>query len=231
MKSQRKILSLLLTLVMLIGCLPNIFVFASDIDVSDYTYVVDNMTFYKGDKQINSLDGATEVAVDVTRRVAGGESDRLIISTHTDDGEFLGMYSVVHQVDFGRTSTVRVFMNVPDGKTVGEVKAYVWKSFSDMTPLSNSLSSKNNMTIDPRLEYEMELQTEFTDVSVNDSFADAASFMAYLGIMNGYKDGTFRPTSTLRVADAARIITYMTKGELLASLLEEETLVADEIPS
>ncbi len=69
MKLHKKILSLVLSVSTLFCCFTNLYVKAADIDVSNYTYVVDNMTFYKGDEQINSCSGATEVAVDVTERI------------------------------------------------------------------------------------------------------------------------------------------------------------------
>ncbi len=142
MKSHKKLLSLVLALSTLFCCFTNFSVMASDIDVSNYTYVVDNMTFYKGETEIDSLHGATYAAVDVSRRIDGNESDEIIISTYSETGEFIKMYSFSHYIDLGKTGNVKIPLNAPDGKTIGEVKAFVWKSFTDMTPLSNALSTK-----------------------------------------------------------------------------------------
>ena len=199
MKLHKRILSLALTLSTLVLCFTIFSVMASDIDDSNYTYVVDNMTFYKGDKQIDSLYGATRVAVDFTRRVAGEESDEIIMSLYSETGELLEMYSSSHYINLGKTCTFSVSLNVPDGKSIGEVKAYVWKSFADMAPLSNALSTKiEKVELDATLLNAVACTTSalefYNDESKNQTTkynltADAGVYV------NGFKaSGTFADT-------------------------------------
>ncbi len=216
MKSHKKLLSLALALSTLVLCFTIFSVMASDTDVSNYTYVVDNMTFYKGENEIDSLDGATEVAVDVTRQVAGGDRDRLIISTYSDTGEYIGMYSVTHNIDFGKTSNVRVFLNVPQGKTVGEVKAYMWKSFSDMIPLSNVLSSSSpikikNVELDAALLYTAGCTTSALEF-YNDESENLTTKYNLTADAGVYVNG-FKASGTL--ADAlSTYVTSLRKGKI-----------------
>jgi len=113
-------------------------------DFTDYDYVVDNMTFWSGKKQVDTLADASEVAVDVTRRTQGWTRDKIIISTYSADDKFLGMYTVSVYVEYKDTANIQVYMNVPVGEEVAVVKAYVWNGYDEMTPLSNTLSNSNN---------------------------------------------------------------------------------------
>ncbi len=223
MKSHKKLLSLVLALSTLFCCFTNFSVMASDIDVSNYTYVVDNMTFYKGETEIDSLHGATYAAVDVTRRIDGNESDEIIISTYSETGEFIKMYSFSHYIDLGKTGNVKIPLNAPDGKTIGEVKAFVWKSFTDMTPLSNALSTKiEKVELDAALLYTAGCTTSalefYNDETENLTTkykltADAAVYV------NGFKaSGTLADTLSRYVTSLKRgkitlVSTYGTDGE------------------
>lgn len=229
---MKKVFALFLAAAMMI-CGTNI-VLAEDsasndtyVDVTAYTYVVDNMRFWSGNTEIANPEGSCEVEVDITKRRIGNDRDKLIIASYSDENKLIGMYTVVHDIEFGKTSSVRVSVSVPENTVLGDVRAFVWDSFGGMNACSNVISRYNNGRIDPKLEYEKELQTSFADVPKDSEYAESIEFTALLGILAGDDEGYFNPTGKVTRADAAAALSHMMGKDQEAYYLRGESIYSD----
>ena len=201
-----------------------------DEDVRAFTYVVDNMAFWQGDAEIEEPDSSCEVSVDMTKRKQSNDRDKLIIAAYSDTDRLIGMYTVVHDIEFGKTSNIKVSVTVPEGDVLGNVKAFVWDSFGGMRALSNTISRYNNREIDPMLEYDEEQQTSFIDVSKDSEYAYAIEFLATLGVLKGNSNGYFNPTGSVNRAAAAAGISHIAGRDEEAYYLRGESIYTDTVP-
>lgn len=231
-KAMKKVFALFLAAAMLI-CGMNI-VYAEDsanentyVDVTGYTYVVDNMRFWSGKTEVENPEGSCEVEVDIIKRKQSNDRDKLIIAAYSDTDKLIGMYTVVHDVQFGKTSSVKVSVTVPENTVLGDIRAFVWDGFDGMNACSNVISRYNNGKIDPKLEYEKELQTSFADVPKDSECAEDIEFSALLGILSGDNDGYFNPTGSVTRADAAAAISHMLGKDEEAYYLRGESIYSD----
>ena len=240
MTGLKKLLSVLLSAAILCGNIG--MVFAADsassvpsgggggIDVSGFTYVVDNMQFWSGDTEIEAPSGSCEVSVDMIKRKQSNDRDKLIIAAYSDTDKLIGMYTVVHDIEFGKTSNIKVSVTVSESDVLGNVKAFVWDSFGGMRALSNTITRYNNGEIDPMLEYDEEQQTSFPDVSKDSNYAEAIEFLATLGVLKGNSNGYFNPTGSVNRAAAAAAISHMAGQDEEAYSLRGESIYTDTVP-
>lgn len=126
-------------------------------DISDCEYIVDNMRFWTGDLQsdifrVDDLADIDSVEVAVTRRIQGGDDDLLIFAYYSDTKKFIGMSELFINIKFGTESNVKVPIDIADNEILSEIRVFVWNDLNDIAPLSNVLSSKNNMFINPSIE-------------------------------------------------------------------------------
>lgn len=87
-------------------------------------------------------EGSFYFEMDVTKNDNSKTSDSVIIAVYDENGIFIegkymsGIYNQNQTVTFGTMINSR-------GKTIGDIKGFVWNSISGMVPLSNSLGINN----------------------------------------------------------------------------------------
>ena len=67
---------------------------------------------------------------------------------------------------------------------------------------------------------------DYKDVKNTDSYADAIDVLSNLNILDGYKDGTFKPEGTLKRAEAAKLIAVINNAKTTGKIKSGEEISA-----
>ena len=126
-------------------------------DISDCEYVIDNIRFWSGDLGsyifgIEDFNGIDSVEVAVTRRIQGGDDDMLIFAYYSDARKLIGMSKLLINTRFGVESDFKVPIEIMNNEILSEIRVFMWNDLNDIAPLSNVLSSSNNIFINPSIE-------------------------------------------------------------------------------
>lgn len=84
-------------------------------------------------------DGSVFANATVTKDKNRAESDYLIIAAYDENGALISFsYLLVEEkLEIGDTRTLGTMVNVPNGKALGSIKAFVWADLGTMLPVSN----------------------------------------------------------------------------------------------
>ncbi len=127
---MKKILTILLSAAMLAG---------TSVQAAEERYTVDKIYFSDlMDNTVENPSNGCMVNVELTKNEE--EENTIVIASYSTDGKLIGISTMKGSMQTGATTKFSTTFNVPAGKEIGTVKAYVWDSTLSMKPISNTKS-------------------------------------------------------------------------------------------
>jgi hypothetical protein len=110
----------------------------------EYPYTINTITITNengGVYKSAPTDSGFIVDVDITKNEERDSKDYFIVAVYSKDGSLLSLNYMKANISTNESFSCGVYIPRINGE-IGEIKAFVWSSISDMMPLAESVSLK-----------------------------------------------------------------------------------------